>query len=141
MALELSVSFPLKPDEEIILAVRDIYGEKYRFGARVYRKTRKNGITFCGCNFISHGNEFIQLVKFVYGNSQRWENFWEKKAKHANALVVLFLMVRLGVKGSKNCFVSLLKLAFTALKKLISDLLTYILTFWKVSKKDLAKDC
>ena len=112
----------IKPEEGVELYVRDIYGYKYKFQATIYRHIKKNAVSFCGCNFVSNKDIVAQLIKFVYGDSQRWKDFWEKKSKQANPLIILFFMVRMGAKGSKDCIMVMFRLIFVALKKILSSI-------------------
>lgn len=123
MGLELNnVPFSIKPEEDVELYVRDIYGDTYRFQAVIYRHIKKGNVSFCGCNFVSYKDVITQLVKFMYGDSQRWKDFWEKKSHRVNPLVILFFMVRVGAKGSQDCIMAIFRLIFAALKKTLSSI-------------------
>ncbi|MEZ6229809.1 MAG: UDP-forming cellulose synthase catalytic subunit [Candidatus Brocadiaceae bacterium] len=103
IGIELCVPFSMKPEEEVIVRVRDVYGEKYEFQARIFRYIKKKDSDFCGCKFVSTKKETqFQLIKYVYGDSQRWEDFLEKSSQRTSAWVTLFVVARLGAKGSRD---------------------------------------
>ncbi|MGR3319613.1 MAG: UDP-forming cellulose synthase catalytic subunit [Candidatus Anammoxibacter sp.] len=134
MGVELNVPFSVKPEEEVTLDVRDIYGEKYKFEARITRHFKKNGMSFCGCNFTSTEKSAMQLVRYVYGDSQRWEDFCEKKTKRAHPLRILLFMTKMGAKGFKDVFVLMFLLVFMIAKKTIHPLSVKMQTLWQKGK-------
>lgn len=129
IGLELNVPFSIKPEDDVELYFRDIYGEKYKFRATISRHVKKKDSLLCGCNFVSNKDVVPQLVKFVYGDSQRWKDFGERKSKRANPLRILFFMMRMGVKGSKDCMMAVFRLASIAWEKRLSIIFAYIRNF------------
>ncbi|MGR3218636.1 MAG: UDP-forming cellulose synthase catalytic subunit [Candidatus Anammoxibacter sp.] len=133
IGVELKVPFEVKPEEHVTLNVRDIYGESYKFEAKIARHFKKKGkdTSFCGCNFMDHEKIAMQLVRYVYGDSQRWEDFCEKKTKHVNYLRIILFMTKMGAKGSKDIFVILFGLAFLIIKKTMRPFFRRMRSFWQ----------
>lgn len=90
----------LLPNEDVNVAVTDSYGESYAFRARVRRIGRRKTKTFVGTELIYNDAEFMQAVKFVYGDSQRWIDSWAGKsnAKGTDRLLWSFLVLGLSAQ-------------------------------------------
>lgn len=118
MGVQLKTPFPIKPEEDVVLNVRDIYGEKYAFDARIFRKIKKKEYVFCGCDFVAKGKAAqLRLIKYVYGDSQRWEDFLQKRFKRVSPWGIFYFIVRMGIKGSRDCVTLSSKLLYSVLKK------------------------
>ena len=95
---------PLTPLESIVVEIRDSHGEKFTIEARIMRQIQKNGLMVCGCEFLMLDEEqFATAVRFVYGDSQRWVDFWERRKKRApNWWWLLLFVFRAMFKGMKG---------------------------------------
>ncbi len=106
IAFELAGS--LARSEHMILEARNSYGKKFRMEARLQREVRKGDSHFCGCEFlISDEKQRAETVDFVFGDSQKWADFWEQKTKPANPLWVLLFLLRSSAHGSRVLLVAL----------------------------------
>lgn len=117
IGVEFSDPLPLAMEEEVWIDVRDSYGEEYRFRAMTHRMTGKEGRILYGCEFEADGETYKRLVRFVYGDSQRWVDFWARKSKPAGPVRILFYFIRMGIKGSKESFKGLCQLALVKTRK------------------------
>jgi cellulose synthase (UDP-forming) len=100
IGLSLQLSFPVKPREYVVIEARDSYGEKYRLEARIQRSVRKGEVFFCGAEFIlADEQQRVMTTRFVYGDSQRWVDFWGKRSRAINPLKMLWLIVKMAGRG------------------------------------------
>lgn len=130
MGLEIKVPFSIKQEEDVTLSVRDIYGNKYTFEARVCRQIKRGGNVFCGCVFVADKIVLSQLVRFVYGDSQRWSDFLEKRSRRVNIVKILFFIASLGYKGSRDCLISTLYVGYKAIKTRMYPVITICKRIW-----------
>ena len=100
IGLSLSLPFPLKPREHIIIEVRDSHGEKYRLEALIQRFVQKGGVFVCGTEFIvADERQRATAIRFMYGDSQRWVDEWGRRPKAINPFRMLWLMFKMTGKG------------------------------------------
>ncbi len=97
--------------EHVTLETRNSYGKKFRIEARVKRQLKKGDKYVCGCEFLkSDGIRYAETVEFVFGDSQRWADFWEQKTKPADPVWVIAFLFRSGIKGVEILFITLWRL-------------------------------
>jgi cellulose synthase (UDP-forming) len=100
IGLLLSPPFPLAPREHVILEARDSLGDEYRIEARIQRFVKKGEELFCGAEFILANEEQRSIAtQFVYGDSQRWVDFWGKRSRTINPFRMLWYIVKMTTKG------------------------------------------
>lgn len=85
------------------------FGEEFRFLTTVKRVVKDRDSLTVGCRF--EGEEESKIIKFVYGDSGRWEKFWEKREK---------------AKGIVSGFMYLIKTGFIALGRNIKALIIFV---------------
>jgi cellulose synthase (UDP-forming) len=96
IGLSLSLPFPLTPREHVILEARDSLGDEYRLEARIQRFVNKGGELFCGAEFILADEEQRSIAtQFVYGDSQRWVDYWGKRSRTINPVRMLWYIVKM----------------------------------------------
>ncbi|HYD81030.1 MAG TPA: UDP-forming cellulose synthase catalytic subunit [Paucimonas sp.] len=118
IGFEIRETFPIKPQERVILTVKDSYGKEYRFESRIQRTIRKGDKTFCGGEFVESLVSYPNVVSFVFGDSQRWVDNWAQKSRSRGSARMLWYFLKMGVKGVVECTYSMLKQALIALWKL-----------------------
>ncbi|MEK7722323.1 MAG: glycosyltransferase family 2 protein, partial [Elusimicrobiota bacterium] len=97
--------------EHVTLETSNSYGKKFRIEARVKRQLKKGDKYVCGCEFLkSDGIRYAETVEFVFGDSQRWADFWEQKTKPADPVWVIAFLFRSGIKGVEILFITLWRL-------------------------------
>lgn len=124
LGCEFTLPFDLIEKEEIILEVHDSYGEQYKFKAYVQRYMKKKKKAFCGTEFVSNKETFQRAVKFVYGDSQRWQDTWEETSQPADTPRILMFFFRMGIKGFFEVSISLSKNIISGTIKRIRSFLT-----------------
>ncbi|HCL81563.1 MAG TPA: cellulose synthase catalytic subunit (UDP-forming) [Nitrospiraceae bacterium] len=107
VGLSFKLDSPLKPLEHIMFEARDSYGERHKLELRVQRAVKKGDAFICGCEFLlSDEKQFETAVQFVYGDSQRWVDFWDRRKKSASPWWVLYFIVRMMIKGFKTSIIA-----------------------------------
>ena len=100
IGLSLSLPFPLKPREHIIIEARDSHGERYYLEAHILRSVKKGGVFVCGAEFIlADERQRTTAIRFVYGDSQRWVDYWGRRSKAVNPFRMLWFIVKMTGKG------------------------------------------
>ncbi len=106
MGVELPLTSPMAPEEEVWLKVMDSYGEKYNFQCRVLRQFPAGRAFYCGCEFLDQKKHFGSIVRFAYGDSKRWMDIWDRKSRPISTRLLLTYLARMsrigireGIKG------------------------------------------
>lgn len=124
MAVALPAPISAVHEEDVLLQVRDSYGEKYEFRAEIQRNIKGNDKTLIGVEFIFDKDTYAQLVKFVYGDSKRWMDLWEEQPKTGSTFQELLHFIKMGLKGSKDILISANRLTYVAIKGYLYALYT-----------------
>jgi cellulose synthase (UDP-forming) len=103
----------LKVGDRVHLLARDSSGHDYEL-LILLRRTSENpdgGVT-CGAEFLGQDEfSWLDIVSYVYGDSQRWERFWEKRRLHReNAWSGIAYLAWKGLTGSARNFSGLSKM-------------------------------
>lgn len=94
------------------------FGEEFRFLTLV-KRLNKGEINTIGCSFHESVDEKL-IIKFVYGDSGRWEKFWERRER---------------ARGIVYGFIYLLKKGFASMGNNIKGLMKFIISSMKEYKK------
>jgi len=92
----------------------DSYGKEYRFRA-IVKRVNTNGIITIGYSF-NNLNNFQEIVKFVYGDSGRWERFWGKRERQKGILAGFIYLLRIGFISMGRNIRGVFKFIFANLK-------------------------
>lgn len=99
ITLHNELDIPL--NKSVIVSVTDSYNNNYTFRTIVKRSRKGNHSTLIGCMFdISNIREFGSIIGFVYGDSTRWENFWQRRQGKASVTGGFLYLFWKGIKGS-----------------------------------------
>jgi len=99
ITLQKELDIPL--NKPIIVSVADSYNNNYTFRTTIKQCRKANNSTLIGCMFdISNIREFGSIIGFVYGDSRRWENFWQRKQGKASITGGFLYLFWKGIKGS-----------------------------------------
>lgn len=123
--------YPLTPLEHIILEARNSHGEKFVIEARVQREIKKGDKYVCGCEFLvpKDVNLLSTNIRFAFGDSQRWMDFWGQKTKPANPLWVMLFIIKSSFKGFKSTFIALNQFILIPAANYIRPFLTHGLNY------------
>ncbi|MCB2182384.1 MAG: UDP-forming cellulose synthase catalytic subunit [Desulfobulbaceae bacterium] len=119
IGLVLPPSVVLQPGERIAIDAEDSTGKKYTLAAEVLRTSQRENEMYVGCQFIYDDElTFLYLTSYIYGDSQRWADFLQKRRANKVSLGQgLVEVLSLGLKGTYHHFKGLSKLAVPGLKK------------------------
>jgi hypothetical protein len=100
IGISFRLPLPLMPQEHIQLEARDSHGKKYNLEARIQRAVQRGDEYICGTEFIIRDEaEFADSIKFVYSDSQRWVDYWNRHTVKANPFRVLIFIMKMALKG------------------------------------------
>jgi len=119
IGFEIDPPFPIKQQERVILTVRDSYGKEYRFESRIRRSFRKGGRIFCGSEFVDGAVKYPNIVSFVFGDSQRWVENWDRKSQSRGSARMLWYFLRQGVVAVRGGTLQLLRQTLVAAWRLL----------------------
>jgi len=100
-------------DQEIKVHFKDKFGRHYHLHAIVKRIIKKNHQVYLGCEFVNVKSHFKELIHLIYGDSQKWQDFWLRPLKKPSILQIMWMFLKCGKTG----FVE----TFFGFKKLISE--------------------
>jgi len=105
----LSGHLDLLPGEVVRLAVNDSYDRHFSLSAEVTRVRRTAGATQVGLNFLTKDTaSFLDVVAFVYGDSQRWEDITTARNSTRGGLIAgLGNMLQKSVESFTNTILGL----------------------------------
>jgi cellulose synthase (UDP-forming) len=111
--------FEVKDRERVELASEGAGGRVFRFEARVHRVAQKNGLVFCGAEFIVPEGAFAEVVAFVYGDSRRWLQVWASREKGLPFVVSLWYLAGMGLRGGWVCLAMVSKAVYVAIRGIV----------------------
>jgi len=119
IGIALKLPFPLAPQERVVLEASDSYGQHFSFEARIHRAFERGAFHLCGSEFIMSLVSYQQVVRYVYGDSERWKNVWQVQSQTRGTAKMLWHFVKLGVKGFRASSRVLYGTALTTLRWLL----------------------
>ncbi|MBI4345877.1 MAG: UDP-forming cellulose synthase catalytic subunit [Elusimicrobia bacterium] len=120
----IGLSFKLKEKlaalEHVMLESRNSFGRKFELEGRVSRHAQRGSRLFCGVELLFADKEkFAQTVEFVYGDSQRWADFWQRKTRPASLRWIFRFVVRSASAGIRVYLMAVRQFVFApALERL-----------------------
>lgn len=104
IGFKVQIPYPLVPNELIVMDARhssayDMDGRAYRFEARLKRLVELEGGYACGSEFVLDNRKHADAVSYVYGDSERWLELWDKKAVAGGTYKMLWHFFWMGIKG------------------------------------------
>ncbi|GLQ29812.1 UDP-forming cellulose synthase catalytic subunit [Litoribrevibacter albus] len=88
--------------QTIMARVKNSQGEDFLLPFKVVRATPKGDEIIVGGEFKDPEAHYQELVHLVYGDSQRWMDFWNRDTKPPSLLKVFVDFLRLGMKGARQ---------------------------------------
>lgn len=127
---------PLASGEDVWLELTDSYGEHYKFHSRLHRIISRGESFFCGSEFIKGKESYSKIVRFVYGDSKRWMELWERKSKPVSAFHTIFYFIKMGIKGFRESFKGMFALFFAIIRNHITPFISKKFKALRKSKGD-----
>jgi cellulose synthase (UDP-forming) len=118
IGFEIELPFLPREQEQVVLSVKDSYGREYRFENRIQRAASRGGKYFCGTEFIEGRASHADVVGYVFGDSARWQDNWERKSKARGTPRMLWYFIKTGARGFLGSAFPLLRRASRRLWKL-----------------------
>lgn len=117
LGLHFSHQHPFDTDDRVTLQTLDSSGKQFNLIAKVKRIIDKGELTYCGFEFCEQENNFSTLVDLVYGDSQRWVDFWDRGNARPNVMHVLYDFLRMGINGIRHSYRGLIEYCTSYIKK------------------------
>ena len=114
MGAIVSEEAPFETGEVVILKVTDGYGNSYKIRAKVLRiRSIPERGKKIALEFISEGlSDLKKIVSYVYGDSNRWEQYQARKRKKVPLMQGVFYLVRHGLSGARFAILEIARLIF-----------------------------
>jgi cellulose synthase (UDP-forming) len=120
---EAGVGFTLPQSAPLVSGGRakiyavDSTGHHYNLSIILRRVAPHEGGLVCGAEFSEHeGEAWMDIISYVYGDSQRWENFWDRRRLlRENAWSGIVYLAYKGLTGAASNFSGLIKLLWIKL--------------------------
>lgn len=113
LSFEADLPFLPREHDQVVLEIKDRYGKEYRISCLLQRITKRNGRYACGTAFIADSANYADVVSYVFGDSLRWQENWERKSQASGTYRMLWYFMRTGVRGF---FGSVIPLLLSALR-------------------------
>ncbi len=97
IGFEIDSSILPMEQDRIILEVRDSYGREYRFENNIRHIEKMSGRYVCGSEFLAA--PAAEIISYVFGDSQRWQEIWNAKARKRDTFHMLWHFSKMGVKA------------------------------------------
>ena len=95
------VKLPFVPRErdDVRLEVQDSYGRTYHFDCLLHRGVKRGDAYFCGSEFVPGRANYAEVVSYVFGDSQRWQDNWDSKAATRGTGRMIGYFLKTGILG------------------------------------------
>lgn len=101
IGFKLPVNDTLKQSDNVILKTTDSRGDIHELSAKIMFLANRKGVAICGCEFTELEQRFTDIVKMVYGDSQRWVDFWDHGTQRPSTPYMMYQFVFMAGKGAK----------------------------------------
>lgn len=102
ISVAIELPFSLVPQERVLLEAQDSHGKTFRFDTKIHRAIERHGKHVCGAEFILSMTSVQEIIGFVYGDSQRWQNVWQAQEEGGNTPRMIWHFTKLGFKGLRG---------------------------------------
>jgi hypothetical protein len=123
------VPYPLVPQERIFIDARhsdafDMHGQAFHFEAKIMRlfpQGEENDYA-CGSELMLNREKYIEAVNYVYGDSERWLELWDKKSASKGVPKMLWYFFVTGLKGTVQSAIMLFAQVSTPILRLLKGI-------------------
>ncbi|TRX03603.1 UDP-forming cellulose synthase catalytic subunit [Candidatus Methylobacter oryzae] len=117
IGFKFPISDALKQGDIVILKTNDSRGDVHELSAKIMFLANRKGFAICGCEFTELEQRFADVVKMVYGDSQRWVDFWEHGGtQRPSALYMMYQFIFMAGKGAKFGIIGMWRFGRESLK-------------------------
>ncbi|SFC72269.1 UDP-forming cellulose synthase catalytic subunit [Pseudoalteromonas denitrificans] len=107
---------PWGKEQNIKVHFKDKYGRHYHLQAIVKRIIKRDKHIYLGCEFVDVKSHFSELIHLIYGDSQKWQDFWFRPLKKPSVLRIMWMFLKCGKTGFVETFSGLKKLLLESKK-------------------------
>ncbi|MCX7183806.1 MAG: UDP-forming cellulose synthase catalytic subunit [Nitrosospira sp.] len=135
IGFKVQVPYPLVPQERIFIDARhsdafDMRGQSFHFEGKIMRlfpQKEESGYA-CGSELLLNREKYIEAVNYVYGDSERWLELWDKKSTSKGVSKMLWYFFVTGLKGTARSAVMLPAQLLTPALKLLQEVSSHLLS-------------
>lgn len=109
IGFEIELPFTPIKQETATLEVMDSYGREYKFECKIHYAIKRRSGYFCGSEFVVSLTSNADVVSFVFGDSQRWVENWERKTESKGTFRMLLRFLAMGFRAIRVGTFSFLK--------------------------------
>ncbi|TSA48768.1 MAG: cellulose synthase catalytic subunit (UDP-forming) [Nitrosomonadales bacterium] len=124
IGFKVQVPYPLVSQERVFIDARhsdafDMRGQDFHFEAKIMRlfPQGEEGNYVCGSELMLNREKYIEAVNYVYGDSERWLELWDKKSTSKGVPKMLWYFFVTGLKGTVRSAVMLFAQVSTPILK------------------------
>ncbi len=107
MGFKFSTGEVFKQGDDIVVKTVDSRGDMHELPAKIMFLANRGGTFICGCEFTELNEMFADTVRMVYGDSQRWVDFWDHGSQRPNTLYMIYQFALMSGKGAKYGFIGI----------------------------------
>jgi len=129
------VKLPFLPivNEAVKLQTTDSYGNEYSFKGHIARAQKKGDVYYCGSQFIDDQISSPEVISFVFGDSKRWQEIWDRSAELRDSKKQLVHLTTLGFSAFIDSAPLYLRWVATSLKNFCFKFLNPMYWFYLLS--------
>jgi cellulose synthase (UDP-forming) len=132
--LRLPQDVQVTAGDRLHMKAQDARGHVYSLRLETVWVQNTNGILTVGCSFLAETQEEqVEIVGYVFGDSDRWERYWQKRRRRIGFLRSSLYLLQKGVTGTTRNFLGLFHLSTVIMTTAIKD--SVLKCIPKVSKK------
>ncbi len=131
LGFDVELPWEPKPQEPVHLKVRNSDGRQFEFDATVPRAFKRGPKYFLGALLPLNYETYANTVGFIYGDSERWVEYWKKTETPGNAGRLILLFVGLGIKA-------VFEVLWSMVKGIPSQIWGTAVSFWAAYKGESA---
>lgn len=129
IGFKVQVPYPLVPQERVFIEAYhldafDTRGQTFQFEGKIMRLLpQKDGSGYaCGSELMLNREKYIEAINYVYGDSERWLELWDKKSNAKGVPKMLWYFFKTGLKGTVQSTVMFLAQLVTLRHKLLKKI-------------------
>lgn len=103
-------------NSELEIVTWNSFGEEFRFPTVVRRVTKSGNLVNVGVSFQQFAEE-TKIVRYVYGDSERWEFFWQRRERAKGLLRGFTYLIKTGLIAMIRNVIGIFKLLSSEIKK------------------------
>ena len=103
-------NFDIKDRERVIIEAASADGLISYFESEIMRGKAHKGTIVCGAKFMAPLQTFPDIVHYVYGDSNRWEDVWQARTRKVKQTRIMSQLIVMGLRGAWICLTITLRI-------------------------------